>query len=167
MCECVYVCVLNVCVCKESVRIECVCVLNVCVYWMHLYPIHNPTTGVHEQQNTYIHLYTRPCLQTPTHTLPHLPTPLNYKITPTDHSSSTNTILEQNTTLRLHRAPQLIAKPTPNPLHVHYITQSHIQCRECVIAPQTGRNGAGELIRREGTDETAWGSAVVECGVLQ
>ena len=140
----------------------CVCIECVCVC-----PIHNLTTGVHEHHNTYQRLYTQPCLQTPTHTLPHLLTPLNYEIKPTDHSSSTNTILEHNTTLRLHSAPQLIANPAPNPLRVHYITQSHVQKGDRVIAPQTGRNGAGELIRKEVPDETPWGSAVVECGVLQ
>ena len=101
----------------------------------------------------------------PKHILPHVPTPLNYKMTPTDHYSSPHTILQHNTTLLLHRAPQLIANPAPNPLHVHYITQSHVQSLESIIAPQTGRNGAGELIRIKVSDETAWGSAISSGGV--
>ena len=34
---------------------------------------------------------------------------------------------QHNTTLLVHRAPQLIADPAPNPLLGHHITQSHVQ----------------------------------------
>ena len=128
---------------------------------LECYNVHNPPTDTREQQNTYQHLYTQPCTQTSRHTLPHLPTPLNYTLTPTDHSSSTHTILQHNTTLLSHHAPQLIANPARNPLRVHFIIQSHVQITESIIAPQTGRNGAGELIAVEDPDETARGSLVV------
>ena len=117
----------------------------------------------HKRTNNKIHTNT----STPNHvrkhqhTLAHLPTPLNYKITPTHHSSSNHTIIQHNTTLLLHRALQLIANPDASPLRVHYITQSHVQLRESIIPPQTGRNGAGELIATEVPDETARGSLVV------
>ena len=121
----------------------------------------NSPTQTHQQQNTYQHLFTQPCPQTLTHTLPHLPTTLNYKITPTHHSSSNHIIIQHNTTLLLHRALQLIANPAASSLRVHYITQSHVQFHESIIAPQTGRNGAGEPISEQAPDETARGSAVV------
>ena len=80
---------------------------------------------------------------------------------PSDHSSSTHTILQRDTTLILHRAPQRITNPVPNPLRVHYITQSHVKYRESVIARQTGRSGVSETIVVKVPDETARGSAVV------
>ena len=46
-------------------------------------------------------------------------------------------------------------------VRVHYITQSHVQPIESIIAPQTGRNGAGEPICVEDPDETARESLVV------
>ena len=46
-------------------------------------------------------------------------------------------------------------------VRVHYITQSHVQPIESIIAPQTGRNGAGEPIFEEGPDEAVRRSLVV------
>ena len=116
----------------------------------------------HKRTNNKIHTNTSTPnhLRKRQHTLPHLLTLLNYTPTPTDYSSATHTILQHNTTLLLHRAPQLIPNPAPNPLHVHFITQSHVQYSESIIAPQTGRNGAGELISFEVPDEAVRGSAV-------
>ena len=73
----------------------------------------------------------------------HLPTPQN------------------STTVLLHCAPQLIADPAPNLFIVYYITQSHVQSSQSIIAPQTSRNCAGELIIGTVPDETARGATVV------
>ena len=84
----------------------------------------------------------------------HLPTELHEHTQPPVYP-------HHNTTLLLHHAPQLIADPAPNPLLVHHITQSHLQCKKIVHAPQTGRNGAAELICIEVPDATARGASVV------
>ena len=81
------------------------------------------------------HLYTKTCN-------PCLPTP------------------QHDTTLLLHRAPQLIADPTPNPLLGHHITQSHVHSSHRQ-PPQTGRNGSGETTVLEVPDATAQGASVV------
>ena len=71
-----------------------------------------------------------------------------------------------NTTLLLHRPPQLIADPAPNPFIVHCMPQSHVQVSQPIHAPQTGRNRAAEVIVVEVPDATAREtSVVVECGV--
>ena len=66
-----------------------------------------------------------------------------------------------NTTLLLHRAPQLIADPDPNPFIVHCMPQSHVQSSQPIHASQTGRNRAAEVIVVEFPDATARGASVV------
>ena len=100
-------------------------------------------TDTHKTLHTCQHLLTQPSPHyTKTHN-PRLPTP------------------QHNTTLLVHRAPQLIADPAPNPLLGHHITQSHVQVRQGVHAPQTCRNGAAEPIGVEVPDATARGASVV------
>ena len=129
---CVYLCArVFVSVCEYL----CVCM---CVIWgwRRAHNVHTDT------KHTRQHLQTRSsCHKTTTRDTP-LPTP-------------------QYTTLLVHRAPQFIADPAPNPLLGHHITQSHVQFSERVHAAQTRRNGAAELIGAEGPDATARGASLV------
>ena len=55
-------------------------------------------------------------------------------------------------------AAAAVADPAPNPLLGHHITQSHVQISQLVQAPQTGWNGAAELIGVEVPDATERGA---------
>ena len=61
----------------------------------------------------------------------------------------------------MHRAPQLIPDPDPNPLLRHHITQSNVQVSQLVHATQTGWNGAADKSAPDGADATAQGASVV------
>ena len=126
----------------------CVCKC-VCVIWgaAVLPATYTPTPmkhHIHANTSKPAHLPT-----TPKDATPRLPTP------------------QHNTTLLVHRAPQLIADPAPNPLLVHHITQSHVQITHGVHAPQTGRNGASEIIAIEQPDATAREHQWWYCGILR
>ena len=82
-----------------------------------------------------------------------MPTPPNPTIHPLHQH--TQPLSTHNTTLLVHRAPQLIADPAPNPLLGHHMTQSHVQISHLVRAPETGRYGAAESIFGEPPDATA------------
>ena len=91
-------------------------------------------------------------------------TPPNSLILPQHHNArppATHTTTQRNMTLLVHRVPQLIADPAPNPLFGHHITQSHVQYSQGGHAAQTGRNGAAELVVVEVPGATAQGASVV------
>ena len=80
----------------------CVCEFCVCLGG-------KPTTHTNEPQHTCQHLQTQPSTHDTKKRNPRLLTP------------------QHNTALLVHRAPQLITDPAPNPLLGHRITQSHVQ----------------------------------------
>ena len=132
-------------------RLSGVCVISVCVFSCVCNCVRNLGRKSYPQ---------------PTHRHPrnitYMPTPPN----PTSHTLHQNTqpplpTPHNNTTLLVHRAPQLIADPAPNLLLGHHITQSHVQSRQGVHVAQTRRNCAAELIGAEGPDATARGASVV------
>ena len=96
----------------------------------------------HESKHTCQHLQTQPSTHYTKTRNPRLPTP------------------QHNTTLLVHRAPQLIADPAPNPLLGHHITQSHVQSK-LGVQKKKCRNGAAEIIAGEFPDAIARGGSVV------
>ena len=172
MCICVTVCVgaclqlyvsvcvrVSVCVCVWISFSLCVCV-DVCeCVWICVCGSMCVTVCVY-----VCNFGLEPCPQSTHRHQKYTPRDSNSLVLSQHHSTrppSTHTTSQHNTSLLVHRAPQLIADPAPNPLLGHHITQSHVQISQGVHAPQTGRNGAAELIVTEVPDATARGASVV------